>query len=450
MYKWQPAPYELYLFHEGDLTAEQQKVSEAIDVLNNDIKRPSNLLFYSVDMSVENALDAVPADVRDQYQASKKDVTSEKLASNYMLFSPQGLQVYDGDVKADEVELMSDSAGRQQIIEHLSEGDACVLVLLSGISKSGAGDDVQISVDKDATDAAAKVVLQLVNDVNAGKTELYSAPPKKLQPGQQPHTEEAAKGHTISMIQLDRTDPKEKWLVRMLMATESDLYDFDSPMVFPMYGRGRALPAFLDKGINADTITDYAVSFLTGACSCTVKEQNPGIDILMRHDWDTAAEKVAARFGAEEGNEFKFETEDFFPNLLIPTSDTEVIDKPTGDLSDNEDPPIKTNDPEVATTDPNTQIADANDPESNDTDPENPHRTGRTVADPAHNESAPGDPTDPEERVAMVESHANSTTSTSVESQGSISPVVIIGAGVGFVLLLLMGATFFMSRGSGI
>jgi hypothetical protein len=77
-------------------------------------------------------------------------------------------------------------------------------------------------------------------------------------------------------------------------------------------------------------------------------------------------------------------------------------------------------------------------------------RTGRTVADPAQNESAPGDPTDPEERVAMVESHANSTTSTSVESQGSISPVVIIGAGVGFVLLLLMGATFFMSRGSGI
>lgn len=447
MYKWQPAPYELYLFHEGELTADQQAVSEAIDVLNNDVKRPSNLLFYSVDTSEEKALDSVPADVRDQFKA-----TADQTVPRYMLFSPQGLKVYAGPITPADVAAMSDSVGRRKIIEQITSGDACVLVLLSGISKSGEGVDAIESVNRETTDAAVKIVLKLVNDINAGKTELYSAPPKKLQPGQQPHTEEAAVGHTVSMLEIDRTDPTEKWLVRMLMATESDLYEFDSPMVFPVYGRGRALPAFLDKGINADTITDYAVSFLTGACSCTVKEQNPGIDLLMRHDWDTSAEKVAARFGAEEGNEFKFETEDFFPNLLIPTSDSDVIAPPKStDVSATNDPESVGSDPpaEPLTT-PKTQVADSGNADSGNAEPsEDPRRTGESPP-PNLTESVQNEP--PADQVAIAKSSPNSTTANSGQAResGSISSVVIIGTGVGVALLLLMAATFFISRGSGI
>jgi hypothetical protein len=56
-------------------------------------------------------------------------------------------------------------------------------------------------------------------------------------------------------------------------------------MVFPVYGRGLVLYAMIGSGIHAATIT-AAAEFLTGACSCEVKSQNPGLELLLTADWD--------------------------------------------------------------------------------------------------------------------------------------------------------------------
>ena len=39
--------------------------------------------------------------------------------------------------------------------------------------------------------------------------------------------------------------------------------------------------------LNADLIHDLT-EFLCGACSCQVKEQNPGFDLLLSTDWNAA------------------------------------------------------------------------------------------------------------------------------------------------------------------
>jgi hypothetical protein len=56
-------------------------------------------------------------------------------------------------------------------------------------------------------------------------------------------------------------------------------------MAIPVFGRGRALYALVGKGIAADVIEEACV-FLTGGCQCTVKAQNPGVDLIMNVDWD--------------------------------------------------------------------------------------------------------------------------------------------------------------------
>ena len=48
-----------------------------------------------------------------------------------------------------------------------------------------------------------------------------------------------------------------------------------------------ALPPLIGKGINARMI-DQIAGFVTGACSCQVKAQNPGTDLLIQKDWDAA------------------------------------------------------------------------------------------------------------------------------------------------------------------
>lgn len=87
---------------------------------------------------------------------------------------------------------------------------------------------------------------------------------------------------------VSRSDPSEAAFVSMLLATESDLreeFDKGSPMAFPVFGRGRVLYALLGDGIAASTIEE-ASRFLGGACQCTVKADNPGVDMLVSFDWD--------------------------------------------------------------------------------------------------------------------------------------------------------------------
>ena len=88
----------------------------------------------------------------------------------------------------------------------------------------------------------------------------------------------------FSSIRVSRNDPKERWFVESLLNSETDLKDLKEPMVFPIFGQGRALYALVGKGISSETI-DNAAIFLTGSCSCEVKEQNPGVDLLMSADW---------------------------------------------------------------------------------------------------------------------------------------------------------------------
>jgi hypothetical protein len=79
----------------------------------------------------------------------------------------------------------------------------------------------------------------------------------------------------------------------MLMAMERNLDKRSGePMLFAIYGRGRVMPPGIGKEVTADSLK-AAVGFLAGRCSCTVKDQNPGLDLLVKWDWEATSEKFA-------------------------------------------------------------------------------------------------------------------------------------------------------------
>jgi hypothetical protein len=88
----------------------------------------------------------------------------------------------------------------------------------------------------------------------------------------------------FSLLRVPR-DGSEPSLVEMLLHSESDLADRADPMVFPVFGRGRALLPLVGAGITAENVRDSA-TFLVGPCSCQVKELNPGFDLLLKDEWD--------------------------------------------------------------------------------------------------------------------------------------------------------------------
>ena len=84
----------------------------------------------------------------------------------------------------------------------------------------------------------------------------------------------------------------------MLTHLEDDLGTFaNEPMVFPVFGRGRVLEPLIGAGINKENVLEHS-GYLCGACSCEIKDQNPGIDLLIAANWepvDTTPKPVIVR-----------------------------------------------------------------------------------------------------------------------------------------------------------
>ena len=90
----------------------------------------------------------------------------------------------------------------------------------------------------------------------------------------------------FSVLEIDPSDPKEQFLIRLLTAIQPEAAAAGEPLIAPVFGRGRALEVVPAGQLNAELMEDLTV-YLCGACSCQVKEQNPGFDLLLWSNWNT-------------------------------------------------------------------------------------------------------------------------------------------------------------------
>jgi hypothetical protein len=187
--------------------------------------------------------------------------------------------------------------------------------------------------DAQSNAKAQQEVDAIVEAVAQGKIK-----PPKL-PGDEQSTDEEAVDDpepanppplAVSSVKLDRKDEKERWLLKCLLQVEEDLADIDEPMVFAVYGQCRANPPLVGDGINAEELTKQ-VQFVLGPCTCTIKEQNLGLDLLARFDWHSVALALAKRVGPETGNEHLLGADAFpnlFPKLHEPAVEKPKVDEP--------------------------------------------------------------------------------------------------------------------------
>jgi hypothetical protein len=92
----------------------------------------------------------------------------------------------------------------------------------------------------------------------------------------------------IPVVELNRTDPEERHFVSMLLNVESDLKNLREPMLFGIFGKFKALEPLVAGGITEENI-NYMIEFLTADCSCLIKDNLPGTDILYKGNWDSPA-----------------------------------------------------------------------------------------------------------------------------------------------------------------
>jgi len=91
-------------------------------------------------------------------------------------------------------------------------------------------------------------------------------------------------GEVITIVELERKCTDEKQFVSLLLNVESDLKDIKEPMLFGIFGKFRALEPLVAKGITQENI-NLMIDFLTADCSCLIKDDLPGTNILYSETW---------------------------------------------------------------------------------------------------------------------------------------------------------------------
>ncbi|MDO9339522.1 MAG: hypothetical protein Q7T72_03235 [Bacteroidales bacterium] len=92
-------------------------------------------------------------------------------------------------------------------------------------------------------------------------------------------------GKIITVFELSRNSKEEALFASLLLNVEDDLKGIQEPMLFGVFGRFKALEPLLGRGISEENI-NLMIDYLTAECSCLIKDDLPGTDILFTDKWD--------------------------------------------------------------------------------------------------------------------------------------------------------------------
>ena len=243
---WPASPFEVSVFHRGPLNAQQGALVRHL----SPEEPKANVRVRSYDVAGD-----MPAAARKLWEQSG---TGQALPCVVVQYPDEAREspAFVGPLDAP----LLDSPARRELVRRLGAGDAAVWIVLGEAKETAFLEGELARLQKD-------IVLPEPDPAFP----LLSALPLKLR---------------FSVLHIDRDDPKEAFLVRSLLGSADGLGDVRGPIVFPVFGRGRVLVGIHGKQLTAANVERWA-SYLCGACSCRVKESNPGIDLLLRADWES-------------------------------------------------------------------------------------------------------------------------------------------------------------------
>jgi hypothetical protein len=193
-----------------------------------------------------------------------------------LLFPHDDAVLSEGPLDPDTLAAVLDSPVRRELIRRILQGDSVVWVVAT---KAGGESEVERIASR----------LRFLEQVAELPPQNPDDPDSQLGPGPDLKLK-------FTVIPLSLEDPAERQFAAMLAGpAHRDFVKDGIPFAAPVFGRGRVLGAWALEELDDLMIEDTSL-FLTGRCSCRVKNDNPGWDLLLKVDWETALDSV----GGEE------------------------------------------------------------------------------------------------------------------------------------------------------
>jgi len=174
-----------------------------------------------------------------------KTVSREEIAEPYYGLYYEG-RFFSEYKTVDDLKGLTSSPMREKVAAELMAGKLCVLLYLKTDNK-----------EKD----------------ERGLKELHSA------------IESSPFNKIITVLELSRNTREEHHFASLLLNVEDDLKYISEPMLFGIFGRFKALEPLLGRGISEENIK-LMIDYFTAECSCLIKDDLPGTDILSLDQWE--------------------------------------------------------------------------------------------------------------------------------------------------------------------
>lgn len=265
--RWPADIYRMTIFHRGPLSPEQRAVADAVH--NASEEGLVNMGVRLVDVAGQMS-DAVA-----KLWAAQPAKDLPWAIVQYPAVTGFEQPVAQGALDGKFAQEMMDSPARREVRQRILQGESAVWLLLE-------------SGDKKQDDKVAKMLQAECKKL----TEALEIP--AVDPNDPRTDVNVTLKIAFSVQRLSRTNPAEQLFVNQLVNIHPKLAEAKGPVVFPIFGRGRALCGLTADELTEQNIEEVAV-FLTGACSCEVKAMNPGVDMLFAADWDAALEGRAVK-----------------------------------------------------------------------------------------------------------------------------------------------------------
>jgi len=262
-------PYEVHVFHRGGLTEPQQQAVQQLRTASIEERRDGVVDVLVTDLS-KGEPEGAAAEV---WQAHADKAETPWVVVRYPRVFGIPIDTWSGPLGPEAVTGLLDSPTRRMVAKRLLEGETSVFIFLES------GDAEKDKAARARLEKHLKRMEELIEP---------PAPPGGVWGDPIYDTEGAPELKVaFSIVDLSRDDPAEAAFREMLLGCEPGLKKETGPMAFPVFGRGRVLCALVGEGISKLNIEEVC-GFVASPCSCIVKYQNPGVDMLMNVRWDAA------------------------------------------------------------------------------------------------------------------------------------------------------------------
>lgn len=267
--RWTAEPYRLVILHKNPLPEVLQNeliaLQEKIEAENPTV----NLGLEVVDINK----------VGEQARWSLPDFDAMRSDPWMVLVSPNGnTVVHSSPLTSENLKRVYASPARDAWSEKIISGASVVWIIVPGEDKGEvdrARDLLQQSLKRAEKELEIpEGVLRPEDLEQAGKDEvdmenvLRSSIPLKIE---------------FPTLTLERNDPEERIFFSLITQGMPEEMKRETLLV-PMFGRGRILQP-LPASRASEALIMQGCTYLCGACSCTVKDNNPGIDLIIDQNW---------------------------------------------------------------------------------------------------------------------------------------------------------------------